>query len=190
LVTARAELAELEARAAAMRATWARPEGATNDLARGADEREKARNAVKAERAAVVARARQALVEAERRLAKAAVDRRESIEKEIKSARENFEKASKAAEAAVKPDDAYRRIVGARWTATRFLNSTADDPTVTFGSQSGGRRKALAAWITDRRNPLTARVLVNRLWKLCFGTGISKRLDINIPLGTIAGFLS
>ena len=38
-------------------------------------------------------------------------------------------------------------------------------------------RLDLADWLVDRRNPLTARVFVNRLWKLFFGTGISKVLD-------------
>ena len=36
----------------------------------------------------------------------------------------------------------------------------------------GERRKALAAWITDPRNPLTARVIVNRLWTWHFGAGL------------------
>lgn len=34
------------------------------------------------------------------------------------------------------------------------------------------RRKNLAAWITDRNNPLFARVLVNRLWHYHFGVGL------------------
>jgi mono/diheme cytochrome c family protein len=34
------------------------------------------------------------------------------------------------------------------------------------------RRLALAHWITDSKNPLTARVLVNRLWQHHFGQGI------------------
>jgi cytochrome c553 len=34
------------------------------------------------------------------------------------------------------------------------------------------RRKRLAAWITDAKNPLFARVMVNRLWLYHFGTGI------------------
>ena len=38
-------------------------------------------------------------------------------------------------------------------------------------------RLDLGNWLTDRENPLTARVFVNRLWKLFFGTGISKILD-------------
>src|SRR5205823_6302869 len=35
-----------------------------------------------------------------------------------------------------------------------------------------GRRVALAQWITDPRNPLTARVWVNRVWQHHFGRGL------------------
>ncbi len=35
-------------------------------------------------------------------------------------------------------------------------------------------RTQLARWITDARNPLTARVLANRLWQHHFGTGLVK----------------
>jgi len=38
-------------------------------------------------------------------------------------------------------------------------------------------RLDLAEWFTDDDNPLTSRVFVNRLWKLYFGTGISRVLD-------------
>ncbi|MGE9268482.1 MAG: DUF1553 domain-containing protein, partial [Verrucomicrobiales bacterium] len=38
---------------------------------------------------------------------------------------------------------------------------------------STGRRTALANWITDPKNPLTARVIVNRVWQFHFGRGLS-----------------
>ncbi len=38
-----------------------------------------------------------------------------------------------------------------------------------FPRQSTGRRLALARWITDRKNPLTARVAVNHIWMRHFG---------------------
>ena len=44
------------------------------------------------------------------------------------------------------------------------------------GSTSG-RRLALARWITSPQNPMTARVIVNRLWQKHFGRGIVSTLD-------------
>jgi hypothetical protein len=40
------------------------------------------------------------------------------------------------------------------------------------GLRSTGRRSVLAAWLTDPRNPLPARVMVNRIWHYHFGRGI------------------
>ncbi len=40
------------------------------------------------------------------------------------------------------------------------------------GAQSSGRRTVLAEWIADKDNPLTPRVMANRLWQFHFGRGI------------------
>ncbi|HKI20102.1 MAG TPA: PSD1 and planctomycete cytochrome C domain-containing protein [Isosphaeraceae bacterium] len=45
------------------------------------------------------------------------------------------------------------------------------DPAPTF-TDGPGKRRALADWLTDPRNPRTARALVNRLWQYHFGQGI------------------
>lgn len=42
-----------------------------------------------------------------------------------------------------------------------------------FPGNKGKRRLALANWITDEKNPLTARVIVNRVWSWHFGQGLA-----------------
>lgn len=49
---------------------------------------------------------------------------------------------------------------------------------------SSGRRAALAAWITSPGNPLTARVMVNRIWQYHFGRGIVRSSSNFGYLGT------
>ena len=50
-------------------------------------------------------------------------------------------------------------------------------PAFTLPTDRRLNRLDLALWITASDNPLTARVLVNRLWKLFFGVGLSHTLD-------------
>jgi hypothetical protein len=46
-----------------------------------------------------------------------------------------------------------------------------------LGKKDRATRMDLAKWITSPDNPLTARVFVNRLWKLAFGQGLVRNLD-------------
>jgi len=53
-------------------------------------------------------------------------------------------------------------------------------PAVFAGEPAADRRLTrldLAKWIVAADNPLTARTTVNRLWKVLFGAGLSRRLD-------------
>ncbi len=60
--------------------------------------------------------------------------------------------------------------------SVRLLTSAA-----TIQTENQKRRVALAEWITDPANPLTARVLVNRLWQYHFGEGfVSTPSDFGI----------
>ena len=46
------------------------------------------------------------------------------------------------------------------------------DPNIDKLGDSSGRRTALAKWITSKDNPITARVMMNRIWQYHFGRGI------------------
>lgn len=56
--------------------------------------------------------------------------------------------------------------------ALSCLAGMSADLALSDPSDEGSRRVALARWITDARNPLTARSIVNRVWQYHFGRGI------------------
>lgn len=83
------------------------------------------------------------------------------------AALERFEARSKPdaeqAKAETKVAAARKAIEAARAAATQPAGEhTALGPH--YNASSTGRRTALARWITDRKNPLTARVAVNHVW--------------------------
>ena len=166
------ELASIQRRAEAMRDAWVVTDGASNDRYPAPAEivREKTVAAVRSERELAVARARYdvAVVKLER--LRAAEGEKEAAEKKMEAVCESLDKANDAVKAEVQETDQYTKLAGAKWTPTRFLFSQEDDPSVEFLPQSTGRRRALAQWITDRRNPLTARVAANHIWTRHMGT--------------------
>ena len=128
---------------------------------------------------------RQRVKDAEQRLAQATdAEVKKLIEAEVKKAREAappFDYALAIAENGPEPkvtqllargdaftpkgavSPAFPVVLG--FPAPAFAARTADAKTT-------GRRRVLADWIASPQNPLTARVMVNRIWQKHFGTGI------------------
>lgn len=128
--------------------------------------------AVRAERLAQVAKQRQAVALAAQKVERAKGDKKKGAESELKKANEALEKSIAASMAEIQASDNFSRLTGARWTPTRFFDSGKDDPSVEFNATSSGRRTALATWITDPRNPLTARVAANHIWARHIGQAL------------------
>ncbi len=106
-----------------------------------------------------------ALASAELDLARATFAAGKPDQKKLDAARKAVEAARKKLEA---PGDFYTPIAGARKTLESNVEPAASQG-MPFPSTSTGRRSALARWIADRKNPLTARVAVNHVWMRHFG---------------------
>jgi hypothetical protein len=142
LAVAEAEPDALRARAAADRARWQQPPAA--------DAPELAKQAARAEKQLALLRAEEALARADKK--------QEPAAEAVKQARKALET----------PGDKYTPLRGSLKTPESNLE-TEESRGKPFPTTSTGRRSALARWITDPRNPLTARVAVNHLWARHFG---------------------
>src|SRR4029077_7567121 len=78
------------------------------------------------------------------------------------------------------PAEAARKIAQAKDTLAKAERDSRTPPNTqyiprgigVYPATSSGRRLALARWITDTHNPLTARVAMNHIWLRHFGKAI------------------
>ncbi|WP_353718371.1 DUF1553 domain-containing protein [Dyadobacter sp. 676] len=71
-----------------------------------------------------------------------------------------------------KPRPTYLLTRGAYNAPGKQVTPGALETVMPFEGRFPPNRLGLARWITDKNNPLTARVFVNRIWQMHFGNGI------------------
>jgi Protein of unknown function (DUF1553)/Protein of unknown function (DUF1549)/Planctomycete cytochrome C len=157
LALAAKQLDGIKARAAADAARFGKPPAPNpKDLAKAA---------ALAEKQIAVVAAEEALAKIELENASAEDAKKKPDEKKLAAAKEAVAKAKKELEA---PGETYASLRGSLKTLENNLESEASRGKP-FPTTSTGRRTALAKWITDVNNPLTARVAVNHIWARHFG---------------------
>ncbi len=119
-----------------------------------------AQEATKAEKQAALLKAEEDVARAELELFNADSAKKAEAGKKLAAARDSINQAKKALEA---PGEAYTPLRGALKTLESNVETEASR-NKPFPATSTGRRSALAKWLTDRQNPLTARVAVNHIW--------------------------
>lgn len=66
----------------------------------------------------------------------------------------------------------YKFTVPKELSDSALASATSEITVSQLNQRPTGKRRALAEWLVDAKNPLTARVLVNRLWQYHFGRGL------------------
>lgn len=176
VTNAAAELSSVKSRADAMKAQWATADDKSGNAKLVEAERTSSNKAFAAQRQAELTKALFSVADAKRRILRAPAEQKAVIEAELTKARESRNKLTKIVDAPVAKDDRFTKLAGAQAAPTRFLSTVEDDKAINWGDQSTGRRKALAEWITDPHNPLTARVAVNHIWNRHMATPLAPNL--------------
>lgn len=102
--------------------------------------------------------------QAKKTLAKAEKNKKKSAITKAKQQLKKADQQHKAAETSLKKaEEASQAKVTAKYTPRK-------QPT--YPKQSSGRRLAFARWLTEKNNPLTARVAMNHIWLRHFGQPI------------------
>jgi hypothetical protein len=148
LAAARADLVSLEARIAADAAQGEPPAANAADLAKTAAAAEREHGLLNAQ--AGLAAAEKAAAEADARPATDA-------------------KRGEAIQAATTQKTAAKAAMAKAQSNAALTDSNYTPLSPLYPKQSTGRRTALAKWIADRDNPMTARVAVNHIWMRHFG---------------------
>ncbi|MDA1178363.1 MAG: DUF1553 domain-containing protein [Planctomycetota bacterium] len=162
LAIAQAEFVSVERRVAATIARKALSSGELTEGILPEPAHSQALAACQAERQVTVLQAQYAVEEAEQKLKSAEPDKKKPIEESLATLRESLAKAILERD---QPTEQFSGLGGgATRVETRFINNQGPDPVEEFPTQSSGRRTALARWITDPTNPLTARVAANHFW--------------------------
>ena len=126
---------------------------------------ELARAAVRTERIVDAAQAEEEVARKELDAVRAAADKKVELEAKLTAARAALETARAAID---QPGESFTSLRGASKALESNLE-TEESRLKPFPATSTGRRTALSAWVTDTRNPLTARVAVNHIWSRHFG---------------------
>ena len=121
--------------------------------------------AARSERIVSAAKAEEDVARAELDVVRAAMDKKADLETKLAAARMSLENSRKAID---EPSESFTSLRGASKALESNLETEASR-LKPFPSTSTGRRSALAKWIADPRNPLTARVAVNHIWSRHFG---------------------
>ena len=102
-------------------------------------------------------------------------DRRNEFKKEIAKLKSGRGNRTMLATVSIKPRT-MRVLPRGNWMDDSGKIVTPATPGF-LGNGTTGTRRQLAEWITSPQNPLTARVFVNRLWKIFFGSGLARVMD-------------
>lgn len=152
--------ATIHAKVAAQRAILEQPESA--ETAR------LVHDAARAEKQMALGMAESAVARAQLDLLKATPAKHAEAAKKLEETQQALQQHQQALD---QPGSTFNHLTGALKTLENNLESE-ESRRKPFPATSTGRRSALAHWITDPRNPLTARVAVNHLWTRHFGRGL------------------
>jgi hypothetical protein len=110
-----------------------------------------------------------AILEVETTNTKAAAELTAQAQREVAVA--EARKNALAADAKKRPE-AQKALETAEAALKQPLTASYTPRFTAYPTESSGRRLALARWLTDKQNPLTARVAVNHVWLRHFGQAL------------------